>query len=53
MFSNTMIPISTIVPIAIAIPASDMMLASTPKTFMAANAISTASGSVSAITKLD
>ena len=43
---------STIVPIAIAIPASDMMLASTPNTFMAMNDISTAIGSVMAITML-
>ena len=52
IFSVIIIPISTIVPIAIAIPASDMMLASTPNVFIAMNAISTATGSVVATTRL-
>ena len=47
-----MIPMSTIVPMAIAIPANDIILASTPNTFMAANAINIASGRVTAIKRL-
>ena len=52
MFSSTIMPISTMVPIAIAIPANDIMLASTPNNFMAANDINTAMGSVMAIMML-
>ena len=44
MFSETMIPISTIVPIAIAMPDSATTLASTPAYFIAMKHISTASG---------
>ena len=51
-FSSTMMPMSTIVPIAIAMPASDITLASTPNTFIAMNDINTAIGSVMAITML-
>jgi len=52
MFSETMIPMSTIVPIAIAIPASDMMLAPTPTKCIAMNDISTAAGRQIATTML-
>ena len=52
MFSETMIPMSTIVPMAMAMPASDMMLASTPPTRIAPNASSTATGSVPATVRL-
>ena len=49
-----MIPISTIVPMAMAmaIPASDMMLASTLNSFIAINDISTAVGRVTAMIRL-
>ncbi len=52
MFSRMMIPMSTIVPIAMAIPANDMMLALTPKNYMAINDMSTAMGNVMATTML-
>ena len=45
MFSVTMIPISTIVPIAMAMPERATMLASTPKTFIATKQSKTARGS--------
>ena len=44
MFSESMTPTSTIVPIAIAIPDSATILASTPKSFIAINTINTATG---------
>ncbi len=44
MFSHRMMPISTMVPMAIAIPDRATMLASTPNVFMAMNTIKTASG---------
>ena len=47
-----MIPISTIVPMAMTMPASVMILASTPNSFMLRKAISTASGNVTATTRL-
>ena len=43
-----MIPISTIVPIAIAMPDKATMFASTPKVFMAMKHINTASGNKAA-----
>jgi hypothetical protein len=46
MFSVTMIPMSTIVPMAMAMPESATMLASTPNIFIAMNPISTAMGSI-------
>ncbi len=45
MFSQRIIPISTIVPIAIAMPDNATMFASTPNVFMAIKHINTASGS--------
>ena len=45
MFSERITPTSTIVPIAIAIPESATILASTPKSFIAINTINTATGS--------
>ncbi len=45
MFSESITPTSTIVPIAMAIPESATMLASTLKNFMAINTIRTATGS--------
>ncbi len=45
MFSHNMIPISTMVPIAIAIPDNATMFASTPNAFIAMKHIRTASGS--------
>ncbi len=45
MFSQITIPISTIVPMAIAIPDRATMLASTPNVFIAMKHINTASGS--------
>ena len=45
MFSQSTIPISTMVPIAIAIPESATTLASTPATFIAIKQIKTAKGS--------
>ena len=45
MFSVRIIPISTIVPIAIAMPDNATMFASTPNVFMAMKHIKTASGS--------
>jgi len=47
-----MIPMSTIVPMAMTMPANDMMLASTPNSFMAMNAIKTAIGKVMAMMML-
>ena len=43
---------STIVPMAMAMPASDMMFAFTPPTRIAPNASSTATGSVAATVRL-
>ena len=45
MFSQRMMPMSTIVPMAMAMPDRATMLASTPKVFIAMKHISTASGS--------
>ena len=45
MFSQTMMPMSTIVPMAMAMPDSATTLASTPKVFIAMKHIRTASGS--------
>ncbi len=45
MFSQITIPMSTIVPIAMAIPERATMLASTPKNFIAMKHIRTAIGS--------
>ena len=44
IFSESMTPTSTIVPIAIAIPDNATILASTPKSFIAINTIKTATG---------
>ena len=52
MFSETMMPISTIVPIAMAMPASDMMFAPTPTKCIAMNDINTAAGRQMATTML-
>jgi hypothetical protein len=49
-FSEMMIPMSTMVPMAMAIPASATTLASTPNTFMPMNVRSTASGSMALTT---
>ena len=49
MFSQTMIPISTIVPMAMAMPDSATMFASTPNSFIAMKHIRTASGSTAEI----
>jgi hypothetical protein len=49
MFSVNTIPMSTIVPIAIAMPARAITFASTPVAFMVANAARTASGSTAEI----
>ena len=50
MFSVNTMPMSTIVPIAIAIPPSAMMFASTPVSFIATSASSTPRGSTALIT---
>ena len=44
IFSESMTPTSTIVPIAIAIPDRATMFASTPKNFIAIKTINTATG---------
>ena len=44
MFSDNITPTSTIVPIAIAIPESATIFASTPKSFMVIKTIKTATG---------
>ena len=46
MFSVTIIPISTIVPMAMAMPESATTLASTPNVFMAIKLINTARGPI-------
>src|SRR5699024_1474095 len=46
IFSQSTMPISTITPMAIAIPVSETMLASTEASFIAMNVISTATGSI-------
>ena len=52
MFWQMMMPISTSVPMAMAMPPSDTMLASTPNVFMAMNPIMTARG-ITALTRMD
>ena len=47
MFSTRITPMSTMVPMAMAMPERATMLASTPTRFMTTNTISTASGSTS------
>ncbi len=51
MFSVIIMPISTNVPIAMAIPERDITFESTPNLYIAMNAISTASGRVMATTR--
>ncbi len=46
IFSDSTIPISTMVPMAMAIPDRDTMLASTPANFIAIKVINTATGSI-------
>ena len=52
MFSQMTMPMSTMVPMAMAMPDRATMLASTPKTFMAIKHISTANGSMAPIRTL-
>ena len=51
MFSTRITPMSTMVPMAMAMPDRATMLASIPNTFMATKTISTASGSRPATSK--
>ena len=53
MFSQMTIPMSTIVPMAMAMPDRATMLASTPKSFIATKHISTANGSIAPISTLE